>query len=631
MRSCTLALLLACAACSRDAGATFVRQHYTKYEYQIPMRDGVKLFTSVYVPRDASDANRYPILLNRTPFSIAPYGPAAYAKTLGPNSFVLHDKYIFAYQDIRGRYMSEGTFVMLRPFIADSIKARDPKATDEASDTYDTITWLLAHVPHTNGRVGQWGTSYGGFLTLMGALSHHPALAVTSAQAPATDMFFEDFHHNGALTQGYFYAYPVFGMARPAPTTANWWAPKMISDGLSDDYAFQLGLGPLAATTSRYYKDDWFWQDIIDHPNYDEYWQSRAVPSVLTGIHGPMLIVGGWFDAEDLYGPLTAYKTIKARDSAANVTLVMGPFRHNGWEARNVVHTVHGDIYFGDSLATKFQRDVEAPYYRAYLKGDVKTDLPAILLFDTGRKQWRTFQSWPAHDATTTRYYFHADSSLSPTTPRDAHSALAYVSDPAHPVPSQCTGPTIEDGTLYHYMSDDQRCERSRPNVLTFETAPLTQAMTLGGEIWARLNVSTTGTDADYVVKLIDVYPLTEPDSPFEPNKTVHYAGYEQLVRGEIMRARFRQSFAHPEAMRPDQITPVSFRLQDVLHTFRPGHRIMVQIQSSWFPAFDRNPQHYVPNIYQADSSDFVKATERIWVDRAEPSYLEVQVVPLVP
>jgi putative CocE/NonD family hydrolase len=557
-------------------------------------------------------------------FSVAPYDDA-YPKVLGPNAYVMHDKYIFAYQDIRGRYMSEGTFVMLRPFIADSIKARDPRATDEASDTYDTITWLLGHVPHTNGRVGQWGTSYGGFLALMGALSRHPALAVTSAQAPATDMFFEDFHHNGALTQSYFYAYPVFGVRRPVPTTANWWASKMISDGLSEDYAFQLGLGPLAATTSRYYKDDWFWQDIINHPNYDEYWQSRAVPSVLTGIHGPMLIVGGWFDAEDLYGPLTAYKTIKARDSAANVTLVMGPFRHNGWEARNVVHTVHGDIYVGDSLATKFQRDVEAPYYRAYLKGNGKTDLPAVLLFDTGRKQWRTFQSWPAHDATTTRYYFHADSSLSATTPIEAHSALAYVSDPAHPVPSRCTGPTIEDGTLYHYMSDDQRCERSRPDVLTFETAPLTQAVTLGGEIWARLNVSTTGTDADYVAKLIDVYPPTEPDSPFEPNKTVHYAGYEQLVRGEIMRARFRQSFANPEPMQPDQITPVSFRLQDVLHTFGPGHRIMVQLQSSWFPAFDRNPQHYVPNIYQADSSDFVRATERIWVDRAEPSYLEVQ------
>jgi putative CocE/NonD family hydrolase len=284
----------------------------------------------------------------------------------------------------------------------------------------------------------------------------------------------------------------------------------------------------------------------------------------------------------------------------------MGPWRHNGWEVPNV-----------DSLEA-FQRDVEARYFRAYLKGGGTTDLPAALLFDTGRKQWRRFTSWPAREATTRRYYFHADSSLSATVPTERQASLSYVSDPARPVPSRCKGQTIEDGTLNHYMSDDQRCYRSRPDVVTFETEPLTADVTLGGEIWARLNVSTTGTDADYVVKLIDVYPQTDSVN----------AGYAQLVRGEIMRARFRQSFAEPQPMRPDAITPVAFQLQDVLHTFRPGHRIMVQVQSSWFPAFDRNPQKYVPNIYQADASDFVKATERIWVDRAEPSYLEVRVVP---
>src|SRR5579862_22580 len=507
MRCLTLAILLVAAACAGDPDARYVRDQYDKSEYRIPMRDGVNLFTTVFVPKDASDGNRYPILLNRTPFSIAPYGPRAYPRTLGPNPFVFHDKYIFAYQDIRGRYMSEGTFVMLRPFVPDSIKARTPKATDEASDAYDTITWLLAHVPHHNGRVGQWGASYGGFLAAMGALSRHPALVVTSPQAPATDMFFEDFHHNGALTQAYFYAYPIFGVPHPGPTTGDWWAPKMVSDGGSNDYAFQLGLGPLKNTTARYYEDDWFWRDIIDHPNYDRYWQSRAVPPVLSGIRIPMLVVGGWFDAEDLYGPLAVYKAVRAHDSAAKPTLVMGPFRHNGWEARNVVHTVHGDIYFGDSLATRFQRDVEAPYFRAYLKGDGKTNLPDVLLFDTGRKRWRAFASWPARDTSTVRYYLHADSSLSNAVPTESHAALSYVSDPARPVPSRCGGPTIEDGSLYHYMSDDQRCDRSRPDVLTFETGPLTRDVTLGGEIWARLRVSTTGSDADYVVKLIDVSP----------------------------------------------------------------------------------------------------------------------------
>jgi putative CocE/NonD family hydrolase len=580
MRLFCLAILLASSACARG--------EYTKVEYRVPMRDGVKLYTVVYIPKDASDANQYPILLKRTMFSAAPYDDA-YPKVLGPNAYVMHDKYIFAYQDIRGRYMSEGTFVVMRPYVADSIS--------EASDAYDTIAWLLAHVPHNTGRVGAWGTSYAGFLASMAALSHHPALVVASPQAPATDSYFEDFHHNGALTQGYFYGYPYFVGARPGP---------VVTDGAENDYAFQLALGPLQNTTEKYYKDNAFWQDIVAHPNYDAYWQSRAVPPDLTGIHSAMLIAGGWFDAENLYGTLATYKALVRQDSAAKVTLVMGPWRHNGWEVPNV-----------DSLE-QFQRDVEAPYFRAYLKGDGTTDLPAALLFDTGRKQWRRFTSWPASDATTRRYYFHADSSLSPTVPTERQASLSYVSDPAQPAPSRCKGQTIEDGTLNHYMSDDQRCYRSRPDVVTFETAPLTADVTFGGEIWARLNVSTTGTDADYVVKLIDVYPQTDSVN----------AGDAPLVRGEIMRARFRQSFAEPQPMRPDAITPVAFQLQDVLHTFRAGHRIMVQVQSSWFPAFDRNPQKYVPNIYKADSSDFIKATERVWVDGVEPSYLDVQVVP---
>jgi uncharacterized protein len=621
-RAFALACALTGTACARarDSDATFVREHYTKSEYQIPVRDGVKLFTIVYAPKDASDTNRYPILLKRTPFSIAPYGSAAYAGTLGPNPFVMRDKYIVVYQDVRGRYMSEGTFVMMHPFVPDSVKARDSTATDEASDTYDTIAWLLAHVPHNNGRVGQWGTSYAGFEASMGALSRHPALVVSSPQAPVTDSYFEDFHHNGVLTQAYFYSYPIFGVPRPGPTTANWWALKLVTDGSDNDYAFQLALGPLKTTTERYYKDNTYWQAIVQHPNYDAYWQSRAVPPALTGIRHPVLIAGGWFDAENLYGTFATYRALETQDSAAHVTLVIGPFRHNGWEARNVVHTTQGDIHFGDSLETKFQRDVEAPYFHAYLKGSGTIDLPHALLFDTGRKQWRAFEAWPATEAMTQRYYLHADHSLSTTPPAEPQLALAYVSDPAKPVPSRCAGPTIEDGTLNRYMSDDQRCYDSRPDVLTFQTAPLTAPVTLGGPISAHLHVSTSGTDADYVVKLIDVY------SPSQAN-----AGYQQLVRGEIMRARYRDSFTAPEPMRPDDITPVSFRLQDVLHTFLPGHRIMVQVQSTWFPAFDRNPQRYVPNIYEANASDFVTATEHLWVDRTEPSYIDVQIVPSPP
>jgi putative CocE/NonD family hydrolase len=544
---------------------------------------------------------------------------------------MLHEKYIFVYQDVRGRYMSEGDFVEMPPFVPDSIKARNRKAVDEASDTYDTIEWLLKNIPGNNGKVGQWGISYPGYYASMGALSRHPALVASSPQAPVTDFFFEDFHHNGALTQAYFYAYPIFGILRPRPTTENWWGPeeeKMASIGLPDDYFFQLSLGPLATTTERYYKNNLLWRDIIAHPNYDAYWQSRAVPPDLRGVKHAVLVVGGWFDAEDLYGPITVYKTLRKYDNAANARLVMGPFRHGGWGARNVVHTVHGDIYFGDSLETKFQRDVEAPFFRAYLKGNGASDLPGALMFDTGRKRWERFDRWPAPNATTRMYYFHANGSLTTSAPTETRTTLDYPSDPMKPVPSRCVEPTIEGLTLYHYMSDDQRCFTSRPDVLVFQTDTLREDVTLGGEITARLQVSTTGTDADYVVKLIDVYPPDAPNSPYQPDTTVYMAGYQQLVRGEIMRGRFRKSFATPEAFTSNRVTSVAFRLQDVLHTFKKGHRIMVQVQSSWFPAFDRNPQKYVPNIYEAKASDFIKATQRVWVGRDAASGIEVQVLP---
>jgi hypothetical protein len=633
----TLALLIACVFANRAFAQTpdppdslFVRQNYTKHEYRIPMRDGVRLFTIAYTPNDASASHPYPIVMQRTCYSVAPYGPTAYARTLGPDRFMMHDKYIFVFQDVRGRYMSEGNFVEMPPFVTDSIKALDRKAVDEASDTYDTIDWLLKNVPGNSGKVGQWGISYPGYYASMGALSRHPALVASSPQAPVTDFFFEDFHHNGALTQAYFYAYPVFGIPRPAPTTENWWGPaeeKVASVGLPDDYFFQLSLGPLATTTERYYKNNLLWRDIISHPNYDSYWQSRAVPPDLRGVKHAVLVVGGWFDAEDLYGPLTVYKTLRKYDGAARARLVMGPFRHGGWGSRNVVHTVHGDIYFGDSLETKFQRDVEAPFFHAYLKGNGASDLPGALMFDTGRKRWERFDRWPAPNASTRMYYFHANGSLTTAAPTGTQISLDYSSDPMKPVPSRCVEPTIEGLTLYHYMSDDQRCFTSRPDVLVFQTDTLREDVTFGGEITARLQVSTTGTDADYVVKLIDVYPPDTPDSPYQPDTTVHMGGYQQLVRGEIMRGRFRKSFTTPEPFTPNQVTSVAFRLQDVLHTFKKGHRIMVQVQSSWFPAFDRNPQKYVPNIYEAKASDFIKTTQRVWVARGAASGIEVQVL----
>lgn len=625
-----LALVCAATASAQQSDSAFIRAEYTKHEYRIAMRDGVQLFTIVYVPKDASPAHPYPMVMQRTCYSVAPYGPDQYPAHLGPDPFMMHDKYIFVYQDVRGRYMSEGTFVNVRPFIPDSIKARDHTKTDEASDTYDTIDWLLKNVPDNNGRVGQWGISYPGFYTTMGALSGHPALVAASPQAPVTNFYFEDFHHNGALTQAYFYTYPLFGIQHPAPTPDAWWQPSMVKDGLPDDYDFQLGLGPLSTTTNRYYKNNFFWQEIIQHPDYDAFWKARAVAPYLNGHMPAMLTVGGWFDAEDLYGPLTVYKTIQAHHPTNYNAIVEGPFRHGGWSRTGIVHTVHGDIYFGDSLETKFQRDVEAKFFHHFLKDDGKgpVGLPNALIFDTGDKVWRSFDSWPVKSAIHRELYFEPDGQLSFTAPPGGSAFDEYVSDPAQPVPSRCRIPTIQGLTMYQYMSDDQRCFDDRRDVVTYETDSLPQDVTLGGEMTARLFVSTSGTDADYVVKLIDVYPMGEPDSPYRPDTTVHYAGYQQLVRGEIMRGRYRDGFDRPAPFVPGRVTQVQFRLQDVLHTFKTGHRIMIQVQSSWFPAFDRNPQHYVPNIYDAKATDFVKATERIFHEPGHASGLEVEVLP---
>lgn len=465
----------------------------------------------------------------------------------------------------------------------------------------------------------------------MGLMARHPAIVAASPQAPVTDWFFEDFHHNGALTQADFYTYPVIGMPRPGFTTKDWWLPeymKIAEHGVPNDCEYQLALGPLSNTTKRFYSRNTMWQELVAHPNYDAFWQSRAVPPDLRGVDAAVLVVGGWFDAEDLYGPFAVFKALREHDPNARARIVIGPFRHRGWAATNVVHTIHGDIYFGDSLETRYQRDVEAPFFRAFLKEKGSTDLPTALTFDTGRKRWNRFDTWPPKSTQPREYYFHHDGSMSTEAPIEASADRAYVSDPLHPVPSRCSGPTIEDLTLNHYMSDDQRCFTKRGDVLAFETPPLANDVTFAGDIDAAVHVSTSTTDADFVVKLIDVYPPSEPDNPYAPDKNVHMAGYAQLVRGEIMRGRFRESFAAPKPFVRGRLTDVDVHLQDVLHTFERGHRIMVQIQSTWFPAFDRNPQTYVPNIFEARASDFVKATERVFVERDAPSGLRVRVLP---
>jgi uncharacterized protein len=610
--------------------SVFARQHYAKWTARIPMRDGARLFTVVYVPRDASPGRRYPILLTRTPFPVAPYDETAYPPALGPDRYMLRDGYVFAFQEVRGRYLSEGDFENVRPLLPDSVKARNPRATDEATDAYDTIEWLLHHVQDNNGRVGLLGVSYGGYYAGLASVSGHPAIAAASLQGPVADFYFEDFHHNGALTLASFHAYPVFGVPRGAPSRSHWWldAYQKVADyGMADDYFSLLGLGPLRTITDRYYGEHVWWREMVAHPNYDDFWRARALPARLRGVTHPTLVVGGWFDAENLWGTLAVYRALRAQNPRAAVSLVMGPFGHRGWAARDVTHSVHGNLYFGDSLETRFQREAEAPFFRAHLKGSGEAPSGA-LVFDTGRKGWTRLAEWPSASAVRRDYFLHADATLSVAPPNERSAFVEYASDPRRPVPARCAGPTIEDGTLYHYMSDDQRCFTSRPDVAVFQTDTLREDVTFAGELTARLTVSTSGTDADFVVKLIDVYPPEEPGHPYQRDTTIRLGGYQQLVRGEIMRGRFRRSFSAPAPFRPDQAAEVVVRLPDVFHTFRKGHRIMVHVQSSWFPLFDRNPQRYVPSIYEAESGDFVAATQRLWVGRSASSRLQAMILP---
>lgn len=613
----------------------FVRENYQKYEYKIPMRDGTKLHTAVYVPKDASTTNKYPFLMQRTCYSVAPYGPDEYASQLGPSGTLMRDKYIFVYQDVRGRWNSEGTWTNMTPNVPDSKPPRsskvstDPSALaiqraadtpDESSDTYDTIDWLLKNVPNNNGRVGQWGISYPGFYTIAGAVDAHPALKASSPQAPVSDFYFDDFHHNGAFIQAYLFTYPVFGVQHDGPTTKPWYNNQMINTGTRDGFQWQLDLGPLK-NADKYYKDNFYWKETVEHPNYDEFWQKRSIIPHLKNIKHALMTVGGWFDAEDLYGPLNIYKTVEKNNPGTYNTLVMGPFGHGRW-SRETGHTLHSNIYFGDSIATFYQRNIEAKFFNHFLKGagDGKTGLPEAYLFNTGRNEWRTFDKWPVANAQPMQFYLDNAGKLEP---KEGKGFSEFVSDPRKPVPYTEDITTTQGFTPFNYMSEDQRFAGRRPDVLTFQTDVLTEDLTLGGEIMAKLKVSTTGTDADWVVKLIDVYPPDEPNHPYMPNKNITLSNYQQMVRSEAMRGRFRNSFEKPEPFKPGEVTDVNFRLQDVLHTFKKGHRVMIQVQSTWFPLIDRNPQKYVDNIYKANAEDFQKATHRVYGN----SVIEVQVL----
>jgi putative CocE/NonD family hydrolase len=588
--------------------SVFMRTHYDKAEFYIPMRDGKKLFTLVYIPKDKS--RTYPILLNRTCYNAS--SRDNFKTGSHPSRYLVRDQYILAFQDVRGRYLSEGTFDNMRP----NIPGNDPKNkadVDESSDTWDSIDWMIKNLKGNNGKVGMYGISYPGFYTAAALPDAHPALTASSPQAPISDFFFDDFHHMGAYLESYTGAFPVFGYQKNKQTTESWFVDKMARlHGLDvkDAYDFYLNLGPLKNVTEKYNGDNFFWNQVVDHPNYDDFWQKRNLLPHLKNVKQAVMTVGGWFDAEDLYGPLHIYKRIESTSPSAHNTIVMGPWGHGDWSGEGG-KSIHNHLYFGDSISTYYMREIERPFFAYYLKGEGSGNFPEATMFDTGKKQWQKFDAWPPKGVEPLKLYFGQNGKLSINKPTDPQTAFEYISDPAKPVPY--TSQTEALGfTPRRFMSDDQREASRRPDVLTFQTEVLSEDVTVAGEIMARLKVSLSSTDADFIVKLIDVYPNDAPQYEHNPQNVI-MAGYQQLVRHEVFRGRFRNSFEKPEPFKPNEVTEVSFPLQDVLHTFKRGHKMMIQIHSTWFPYIDRNPQKYVDNIYKADAEDFIKATIKVY------------------
>ncbi|CAG0933129.1 Cocaine esterase [Planctomycetaceae bacterium] len=606
--------------------AAFVRESYTKYEHLVPMRDGTRLLTAVYVPKDAGPAKRYPILLNRTPYSVAPYGVDAYPASLGPSEAAAREKFVFAYQDVRGRMMSEGTFVDARPVLP----KKGPKDVDETTDAFDTVDWLVKNVPHNNGKVGTWGISYPGFYAALAAIDAHPALVAVSPQAPVADWFAgDDFHHNGALfLAAAFNFYVRFGQPRERPTTK--WAPRF-DHGTMDGYRFFLEAGPIA-NLSRHMKGVAFWDDLMAHETYDAYWQARNTRPHLAAIRPAVLTVGGWYDAEDVFGSLETYGAIERQSPGASNRLVVGPWWHGGW-ARSEGES-HGRVTFGQKTSVRYREEIELPFFLHYLKGAPDPRLPEATVFETGRNVWRSFDAWPPREAKATAFRLGAGGILSADAPPSGSAVAAeWVSDPAKPVPYV---ESVEIGMDADYMTADQRFASRRPDVAVWQTPSLETDLTVAGPIEVSLSVSTSGTDADWVVKLIDVWPDDVPVEAWEwtprnawdekPTRS-KLGGNQQLVRGEPFRGRFRKSLSSPEPFTPEKVETVAFRMPDVLHTFRRGHRVMVQVQSSWFPLVDRNPQTFVP-IRTAKESDFRPATMRVHDGAESPSHVVLRVLP---
>jgi putative CocE/NonD family hydrolase len=619
------ALIGGSAALAQDAPKEdYVKAHYTKFEYRIPMRDGKKLFTSVYVPKDTSQ--RYPFMITRTPYGVAPYGEGQYKKALGPSDEFEKAGYIFVYQDARGRYQSEGEFLEMYPHIDVKKSSTD---VDDSSDMYDTIEFLLKNVANNNGKVGIYGISYGGFYTSASIIDSHPAIKAASPQAPVTDLYMDDDSYHGgafmlAATFG-FYA----GFFKPSRELSYPPAVYTAFDlGTPNGYDYFLKIGPTENLDTQALKgSNYLFHDQLTHTTYGAYWKARDISQHLKNIHCAVLVVGGWFDAEDLSGPFKTFRAIEKFDPGIPNSLVVGPWTHGGW-ARNDGSSL-GDVQFGAKTSEYFRASIQLPFFEYYLKGK-GAGLPKVTVFETGTNVWRQYETWPPAKVHGKTLYFHAGGKLSFDPPAENEGYDEYVSDPAHPVPFV---DYMATDIPQRYMVDDQRFAQRRSDVLTYETEPLADDVTASGPVNPKLKIASSGTDSDFVVKLIDVYPPDYPDNggadaskaaPGAP--PVHMGGYEQLLRGEPMRAKFRNSWEKPEPLVPGKMTEVDFSMPDVNHTFRKGHRIMVQIQSSWFPLTDRNPQMFV-DIPHAKPEDFKKATEQVFHQKDAASGIELMVM----
>ena len=606
-----LVLPVAVVAQSNEA----LTQKYNKQEVYITMRDGIKLFTSVYTPKNIKVS--HPILLNRTPYDIEPGGLAYFNYSMRGYKRYTDEEYIIVFQDVRGKYMSEGTYEDIRPYIPEKKSNKD---IDESSDTWDTVDWLVKNVANNNGNVGIFGISYPGFYSTMGIINAHPAVKAVSPQAPVTAWFLgDDFHHNGAFfLMDCFSFFYNNGMPHRAPVRRGYPSFRMPTP---DNYDFYLSLGPVKNIAPKYLGDSIkFWKDAFAHPDYDEFWKARDPRQYLKNVTPAVMTVGGWFDAEDLYGTLHTYEAIeKQNPKTVNNFLVMGPWSHGQWSsgvAKNI-----GNIYWGMDANKNFIEQ-EVRFFNYYLKGEGPLDIPEAEIFVTGSNEWKSFDSWPPKNIAEMNLYLQPLGIVTYDVPDVKSSFDEYVSDPMKPVPYTAN---VHTHRTREYMTDDQRFAARRPDVMVYQTAVLNDDVTLTGPLTADLFVSTTGTDADYVVKLIDVFP---PDATagVDEDIKVPLGGYQMLVRGEIFRGKYRNSFEKPEAFVPGKITEVKYNLPDIAHAFKKGHRIMIQIQNSWFPLVDRNPQKFV-DIYTCSESDFQKATQRIYHDLKYPSHLKIHVL----